>query len=225
MNSNTRKGSILFGELRANLLTEGKGKLILGLAVILYSTHPAAFGQEKPRPFSTSAERCIVPASEYHSVNPYILRAILMVESKLNPGAIGHNEGGSVDVGIGQMNSIHFKELSKFGIGPNQLKDACIGTYVAAWHLRKGINQFGNTWEAIARYHSATPYFNNRYQILLRNELVRSGAMTGGLSNVPPLRPASVGVTAGTSAKGSQASSDDTRLAINAEISVFDQSR
>lgn len=137
--------------------------------------------------FSTSAERCILPAANEHGVNAYLLRAILKVESNLDPSAIGNNGNGTVDVGIGQMNSMHFNELSKYGITPAHLRDACVGTYVAAWHLRKAIARYGNTWFGVAAYHSATPYFNKRYQILLNNELVRSGAMQGSVYPVPSI--------------------------------------
>lgn len=139
-------------------------------------------------PFTTPAEQCIVPASQEHGVNHDVLRAILKVESNLNPGAVGKNDNKTVDVGIGQMNSMHFGELAKYGIAPEHLKDACIGTYVAAWHLKKNMKAGGNTWEAIARYHSATPYFNQRYQILLKNELIRTGVLDGQIQRVPPLR-------------------------------------
>ncbi len=143
--------------------------------------------QSSPAPFTSSAERCLVPAAEYHTVNPYVLRAILKVESNLNPAAIGRNANGTVDVGIGQHNSMHFKELSKHGIQPAHLMDACVGSYVAAWHLRRVVERHGNTWEGVARYHSATPYFNKRYQILLTNELVRNKVLPGPLQRVPPI--------------------------------------
>lgn len=137
--------------------------------------------------FSTPPERCIVPASTYHTVNPYVLRAILNVESGLKSGAMGKNQNGSVDIGIGQINSVHLKELSRFGIGPVHLQDACIGTYVAAWHLKKTIAARGNTLEGVASYHSRTPYFNKRYQALLINEMIRSGAIRGQQMTVPPI--------------------------------------
>lgn len=151
-------------------------------------------------PFTTPAERCIVPAADYHRVNPYVLRAILKVESGLNPKAIGRNANGTVDLGVGQMNSIHFKELAKHGIAPQQLLDACVGTYVAAWHLGRVMYQHGNTWEGVARYHSITPYFNQRYQMLLVNELVRSGVMQGKIQRVPSLERPSAPAPASTRA-------------------------
>jgi soluble lytic murein transglycosylase-like protein len=139
-------------------------------------------------PFSGPHERCIVPAASYHGVNHDVLRAILRVESGLQPNAVARNRNGSIDVGIGQINSIHFRELAKFGISPTHLKDACIGIYVAAWQLKKGMTARGNSWEGIASYHSSTPYFNRRYQILLNNELVKANAISGAILPVPPLK-------------------------------------
>lgn len=160
------------------------------VAIGLTATAPftALAGDQDALPFSTVVERCIVPAAYFHQVNQDILRAILKIESGLKPTAVGRNANGTTDVGIGQMNSMHFNELAKFGVAPENLKDACVGTYVAAWHLRKGITKYGNTWFGIATYHSATPYFNNRYQILLNNELVKARAVIGNILPVPPLK-------------------------------------
>ena len=135
-----------------------------------------------------SPDRCVEPAAQYHGVNPQILRAILMVESRLNPGVVSRNSNGSIDVGIAGINSIHFKELAKHGIGHQQLLDACVSTYVAAWKVRKKTERWGNTWYGVAAYHSETPYFNQRYQVLLHNQLVKSGAILGRTMPVPPLK-------------------------------------
>lgn len=140
-------------------------------------------------PFSSNVERCIIPAANYHRVNPHVLRAILVVESSLRPDRIGVNRNGSIDVGMAQINSIHFPALAKYGIAPVHLMDPCVATYVAAWQLRRAMAQGGNTWAAIANYHSANPYFNHRYQILLQNELVRSKVIAGQIVPVPPLQP------------------------------------
>lgn len=165
-------------------LTHLAQAVVAGIA--LTSTGLQAQTNKYP-PFSGPNEGCILPAAQYHSVNAHILRAILKVESNLNPRAVAKNDNGSFDVGIGQINSIHFTELAKHGIGPGQLSDPCVGTFVAAWHLGKMVARHGNTWDAIARYHSATPYFNRRYQALLWNELVQSGAIPGKSMPVPPL--------------------------------------
>jgi len=134
-------------------------------------------------------EQCIPAASTYHQVNAAVLKAILMVESGLNAWEVRRNNNGTLDVGMAGINSIHFPEMAKFGIAPGQLLDACVATYVAAWHLKKGMNKYGNTWFGIAAYHSVTPYLNNRYQVLVYNQLVKNQAIAGQLMKVPPITP------------------------------------
>lgn len=135
--------------------------------------------------FSTEAERCIIPASTYHGINPWILRTVLFVESSLNPAAFGKNTNGTIDIGIGQINSMHLPELKKYGIESAHLTDACICTYVSGWYLKKAITERGNTWEGIASYHSRTPAFNQKYQRLLINELQRSQALAPRPASMP----------------------------------------
>jgi hypothetical protein len=156
----------------------------LAIAIVAFM---ALNGQAAQPLFSSAAERCIIPAAEFHHVNGFVLRAILRVESGLKPNTITRNANGTLDVGMGGMNSSHFQELLNHGIAPAHLLDACVATYVAAWHLKKNLSQHGNTWFGVAAYHSTTPYFNARYQILVYNELVKSGAITGQLRAVPPL--------------------------------------
>ena len=152
-----------------------------------------ASGETKREPTPSnemqSNEQCIPAASAYHDVNAALLKAILMVESGLNPWEVKRNSNGTLDVGMAGINSIHFNEIAKFGIAPEQLLDACVATYVAAWHLKKGIRQYGNTWFGIAAYHSVTPYFNHRYQIMVYNQLVKNKSMNGPLLKVPALQP------------------------------------
>ena len=49
---------------------------------------------------SKPLNKCIAGAAQYHGVNPYLLRAILMVESQLNPKAINVNMNGTRDIGV-----------------------------------------------------------------------------------------------------------------------------
>lgn len=156
------------------------------LFMILLSSNAQA--QSVPTP-PTNNEQCVSSASTYHQVNPAVLRAILMVESGLNAWEVRRNNNGTLDVGMAGINSIHFQEIAKFGIAPEQLLDACVATYVAAWHLKKGMHKYGNTWFGIAAYHSATPYLNHRYQIMIYNQLVKDHVITGQLLKVPPMTP------------------------------------
>ena len=124
-----------------------------------------------------ATERCLAPAAQRHGVNPKILRAILQVESGMRANAVNHNPNGTVDVGMAQINSIHFPELAQWGITPTQLLDPCVATHVAAWHLKRSLLRHGNTWFGVAAYHSATPEHNWRYQELVRREMARTGSL------------------------------------------------
>ena len=149
----------------------------LGLWV-LACAHTSAHGQTTAtaQPSSSLAvDPCLMPASQRHGVNPHILRAILQVESGMRPHVVNRNRNGSIDVGMAQINSIHFRELAQWGITPERLLDPCVATHVAAWHLKRVMLRHGNTWFGVAAYHSTTPAHNQRYQALLKQELMRSG--------------------------------------------------
>ncbi len=126
-----------------------------------------------PNPDTTA--QCIAEASTRHAVNPDLLTAILRVESNLRPDVVRRNTNGSVDVGIAQINSVHFKSLKGYGIEPGHLLDPCVGTFVAAWHLRSLILKYGNTWFAVGAYNSVTARHNVRYQQLVYMQLNRMG--------------------------------------------------
>ena len=78
------------------------------------------------------------------------------------------------------------------------------------------MNQFGNTWFGIGAYHSATPYYNERYQILIQNALVDMGILVGKKRSVPPLKQSSPAPKLGTAAK------DHAIAAINSPMTVLD---
>lgn len=135
---------------------------------------------ETPRP------DCHYAAAQYHGVNSEVLRAILWNESRFNARAVSKtNDNGSVDVGIGQHNSSHFKKLAEVGVTPPMLLDACVGIYVAAWHLSKSMRQHGNTWFGIGAYHSATPFFNNAYANAVAATLAKWGRIPAGFVPFP----------------------------------------
>lgn len=108
---------------------------------------------------------CLEEAAQFHQINGWVLRAILWRESRNKPTAINRNSNGSIDVGIGQINSVHFETLAKYGIAPQHLMDACVGTYVAAWHLARQVKVYGNTWAAVGAYGSRTPHLRDKYAL------------------------------------------------------------
>jgi len=119
-------------------------------------------------PFPAQAD-CFDEAARYHTVNPWILRAITAQESGFNPN-VKHrpNKDGSIDRGWTGINSVHLPELARYGITASDLADPCKSVFLAGWHLRKKINRFGNTWEAVGAYHSQTPSKRDIYAAKIR---------------------------------------------------------
>lgn len=146
------------------------------IAVLLFLT--TAGSASAARASLTPAESCIAGAAAYHHVNVYMLTAILRVEG-MRDDQVTANTNGSVDVGRGAINSVHFPDLARYGVQPSNLLDGCTNTYVAAWLVRKNLARYGNTWAAYAAYHSLTPEFNRRYQLLIARELARMGVVRG----------------------------------------------
>nr|WP_156789204.1 MULTISPECIES: lytic transglycosylase domain-containing protein [unclassified Burkholderia] len=106
---------------------------------------------------------CYDSAARYHQVNPLILRAIAWQESHNRPDALNKNTNGTTDYGIMQINSVHLPVLSRYGITKDTLMEPCKNVYIAAWHLRRMMNKYGNTWQAVGAYHSETPSLRDKY--------------------------------------------------------------
>ncbi len=106
---------------------------------------------------------CFQMASRYHHVDTGVLRAISIRENSKCDQTIARNSNNSVDVGCMQINSIHFSELARYGIAPADLTNQCKNIFVGAWHYRKKINKWGNTWQAVGAYHSETPGLRDQY--------------------------------------------------------------
>lgn len=135
-----------------------------------------------------SPQDCVSGAASYHGVNSWILRAILKVESNFKPDVVTRNKNGTLDVGVAQINSIHFPRLRSMGVHPAELFDPCKASYVAAWHLKQQMDRFGNTWFAVGAYHSTTDCFNRRYVAMVRNALIDMRAKSGVKEKVPAIQ-------------------------------------
>lgn len=147
--------------------------------LVLVIAHGLVWGTT-PRPDRVDErelKRCVSAASARHGVNPDLLTAILRVESGLRADPVRRNTNGSIDVGIAQINSVHFAELRQHGLEWPHLLQPCVGIHVAAWHLKKQVLRHGNTWHAVGAYHSLTPQFNRLYQARVQQELRRMGQL------------------------------------------------
>jgi soluble lytic murein transglycosylase-like protein len=144
-------------------------------AVLLLATAGALAepSQPRPRPTIPPAPDCLDEASSFHRVNPWVLRAIIWHESSNRPRIVVRNQNGSVDVGLGQINTVHFKELGLYNVEPARLLEPCVNTYVSAWLLARAMKQHGNTWESVGAYHSETPSYKWAYVRLIQGVLQR----------------------------------------------------
>jgi soluble lytic murein transglycosylase-like protein len=109
-----------------------------------------------PLAFSCQAT-CFEQAGARYGIAPSLLKAISVVESGSNPAARNRNRDGSEDIGHMQINSRWLGVLASFGIGREQLFDACINTYVGAWILAQNISRMGYGWEAVGAYNARSP--------------------------------------------------------------------
>ncbi|NIJ93656.1 lysozyme-related protein Hpa2 [Xanthomonas campestris] len=120
---------------------------------------------------------CFEEAAGYQHVNPWVLRAIAWQESRGRADAIHRNNNGTIDYGKMQINSIHLRRLSSYGISRDALMQPCVSVYVAAWRLREMTNKYGNTWAAVGAYHSETPAERDKYAHAIHAILTRRGVV------------------------------------------------
>jgi len=116
-----------------------------------------------------AAADCFDDAAQYHTVNPWILRAIAALESGFNPEAKHRvNSDGTMDHGMTGINDVLLPELSRYGVTASDLRDPCKSVFLAGWHLRNRINTYGNTWAGMGTYHSKTPSKRDAYAAKLQ---------------------------------------------------------
>ena len=117
---------------------------------------------------------CVEMVADRYQLHPDILFAVLLVEQ----GTVGkdncHNGNGTCDIGPAQINDIHLPALQEAGITRELLKNnGCVNLAVMGWHLQRSlqdqpIESEDDYLTAIARYHSKSPEFNERYRQRLK---------------------------------------------------------
>jgi len=107
---------------------------------------------------------CIIDAAECFQINPLIVKAIIWQESKNNQNVINKNKNNTTDVGLMQVNSIHFPSLEALGVNTKLLiENSCANVFSGVWILNQAIHHYGYTWDGIGYYHSSTVFFHDRY--------------------------------------------------------------
>jgi hypothetical protein len=111
---------------------------------------------------------CAISAAIKYEIPANILLAIAEIEGG-KPGHWARNSNGSFDVCTLQFNTTYLRDLSRYGISPQDVSRAgCYPFDLAAWRLRQHIrNDQGDLWTRAANYHSRTPRHNAPYRAKL----------------------------------------------------------
>lgn len=119
---------------------------------------------------------CFEEAGAYYGMSPVMLRAIQAIENKAgDPQAIRYNSNGTIDYGLMQINSIWLNEIARYGYTSAHLMDPCLNVVISAWILARHLSKHGVTWEAVGRYHSATPDRRDQYAAKVQAQFIRMG--------------------------------------------------
>ena len=124
----------------------------------------AGVGQASASSMKQEFHQCLTEVERITGINRAYILSIKIVESgtRLGP-VVRRNPNGTEDIGIFQINSAWLPDLRAHGISRGMLFNNCTNMRVSAWILLTHLNRVGDIWEAVGRYHSATPQHKARY--------------------------------------------------------------
>jgi soluble lytic murein transglycosylase-like protein len=100
---------------------------------------------------------CWKEAGMRYGIEPELLQAIAIVESNLRVDAMNHNNDGSYDIGLMQINSRNLPALKQYQISQRKLLDnPCLSVMTGAWILAGFMRQHGYSWEAVGAYNAGS---------------------------------------------------------------------
>lgn len=102
-------------------------------------------------------------AGSYYNIPPLLLKNIVAIESNGNPNAIRINENGTKDYGLMQINSVHFRRLSTWGINEHNILNPQINIFAGSYLLSEHIKEKGFNLQAIGNYHSKTQAYKEKW--------------------------------------------------------------
>lgn len=102
-------------------------------------------------------------AGIHYDIPPLLLENIVSIESGGNPNVIRVNSNGTKDYGLMQINTIHLRRLSAWGICERNILDPKINIFAGSWLLSEHIKERGFNLQAIGDYHSKTQIHKGRW--------------------------------------------------------------
>ena len=126
---------------------------------------------------------CFLIAAQTYAIPPAVLLGIYQVEGGAVGQSVGPNDNGSYDLGPMQINTIWLPELAaQWGVSTATAKgwvrdDPCTNVGVAAWILRRHLNETGNLAQSIAFYHSRTAPIGGSYRRKVVSNMQRHGLL------------------------------------------------
>jgi hypothetical protein len=125
-------------------------------------------------PLSLSSDVCVIMAAQRYDIAPDLLLAVRSVE-RGKPGQSVLNTNGTSDFNEPGLNTTTIRKLTKQGWNEQRLiNDSCYAMHASAHWMRIKLLD-GSLGEPLlaraARYNSATPVYNVRYQGMLKGPL------------------------------------------------------
>lgn len=133
---------------------------------------------------------CFAEAAKRYQVDMNLLMAIAKVESNFTPNAVNTNKNGSVDLGLMQINSQHFKSLEQFNITEKSIMEPCVNVHVGAWILARTIKEHGATWRAVGAYNAGGRPEREEQRGIYASK-VQKALNTSLNKHIPPRQPSS----------------------------------
>jgi soluble lytic murein transglycosylase-like protein len=151
--------------------------------------------------FSAQAnvDMCFNKAGHDYGIDPLLLTAISIKESRLKMAAInGGNRNKTEDVCGMQVNSSHYSALMKFNITRERLlKEPCTCVYTGAWVLAHNFKSYGRNWDSVGMYNTGPSKklisqrrayagdIKNIYRILLARDMLERARTQKEISPSP----------------------------------------
>lgn len=119
---------------------------------------------------------CFVKEAERHSIDPFVLLAVMKTEGG-RPGEVALNKNGTFDLGPMSVNTVWLPTLAKHyrttesELGHRLATDGCANVAAGALILKRKIQSSSSLWEGVANYHSSNPARQARYLMRVRATL------------------------------------------------------